>query len=68
MVRMFIVHLYPPGKTKVDKETPFPFSVHIQPEVRIQKRETPILPSVTENGRKRQLSEPCRRDSRGKRR
>lgn len=44
MVRMFIMHLYPPDKTKVDKETPFPLGFHIKPEVEIQKRETPILP------------------------
>lgn len=69
MVRMFIMHLYPPpGKTRGDKETPLPFSVHILPEVGIWKRETPILPSVMENGRKRPLSEPYRRESRGKRR
>lgn len=38
MVRMFIRHLYPPDKTKVDKEAPFPLGFHIKPEVEIQKK------------------------------
>lgn len=41
VVRLFIMHLYTPGKTRAGKETPSPLDFQIHPEVGIQERETP---------------------------